>query len=45
MKFEKFGMIKRCVVEELLTIKEVGIITIAGFIAEVDDIRRFDSPK
>ena len=31
--------------EKLLAIKGVGIITIAGFIAEVGDIRRFDSPK
>lgn len=32
-------------VENLLAIKGVGSITIAGFIAEVGDIRRFDSPK
>ena len=32
-------------VENLLAIKGVGIITIAGFIAEVGDIRRFRSPK
>ena len=32
-------------VEKLLAIKGVGSITIAGFIAEVGDIRRFDSPK
>jgi len=32
-------------VEKLLAIKGVGIITIAGFIAEVGDIRRFHSPK
>lgn len=32
-------------VEKLLNIKGVGIITIAGFIAEVGDIRRFKSPK
>lgn len=32
-------------VEKLLSIKGIGIITIAGFIAEVGDIRRFDSPK
>lgn len=31
--------------EKLLAIKGVGSITIAGFIAEVGDIRRFDSPK
>ena len=32
-------------VEKLLAIKGVGSITIAGFIAEVGDIRRFKSPK
>ena len=32
-------------VESLLAIKGVGVITIAGFIAEVGDIRRFKSPK
>ncbi|MBR4776065.1 MAG: IS110 family transposase [Lachnospiraceae bacterium] len=32
-------------VENLLAIKGVGVITIAGFIAEVGDIRRFKSPK
>ena len=32
-------------VEKLLAIKGVGIITIAGFIAEVSDIRHFKSPK
>lgn len=32
-------------VEKLLAIKGVGIITIAGFIAEIGDIRRFKSPK
>lgn len=32
-------------VEKLLTIKGVESITIAGFMAEVGDIRRFDSPK
>ena len=32
-------------VEKLLAIKGVGSITIAGFIAEVGDIRRFHSPK
>lgn len=32
-------------VEKLLAIKGVGIITIAGFLAEVGDIRRFKSPK
>lgn len=32
-------------VEKLLAIKGVGSITIAGFIAEVGDIRYFGSPK
>ena len=32
-------------VENLLAIKGVGSITIAGFMAEVGDIRRFKSPK
>ena len=32
-------------VEKLLAIKGVGVVTIAGFIAEVGDIRRFKSPK
>lgn len=32
-------------VEKLLAIKGVGIITIAGFLAETGDIRRFKSPK
>lgn len=32
-------------VEKLRAIKGVGTITIAGFIAEVGDIRRFKSPK
>ena len=32
-------------VENLLAIKGVGSITIAGFLAEVGDIRRFKSPK
>ena len=31
--------------EKLLAIKGVGLITVAGFLAEVGDIRRFDSPK
>ena len=31
--------------EKLLAIKGVGTITIAGFIAEVGDIRRFKLPK
>jgi len=32
-------------VEKLLAIKGVGIVTVAGFLAEIGDIRRFDSPK
>ncbi len=31
--------------EKLLAIQGVGLITVAGFLAEVGDIRRFDSPK
>lgn len=31
--------------EKLLAIKGVGLITVAGFIAEVGDVRRFASPK
>lgn len=32
-------------VEKLLKIKGVGLATVAGFFAEVGDIKRFDSPK
>lgn len=32
-------------VEKLLAIKGVGLITAAGFLAEVGDVGRFDSPK
>ena len=32
-------------VEKLLAVKGVGIITVAGFLAEVGDIGRFTSPK
>lgn len=32
-------------VKKLLSIKGVGTVTIAGFIAEIGDIRRFKSPK
>lgn len=32
-------------VENLLAIKGVGFITVAGFLAEVGDVGRFDSPK
>lgn len=31
--------------DRLLAIKGVGLITVAGFLAEVGDVRRFDSPK
>jgi transposase len=31
--------------EKLLEIKGIGLVTVAGFIAEVGDINRFDSPK
>ena len=31
--------------DKLLAIKGVGFITVAGFLAEVGDVRRFDSPK
>ena len=32
-------------VEKLLAIKGIGLITVAGFLAEVGEIVRFDSPK
>ena len=32
-------------VAELLKIKGVGLVTVAGFLAEVGDMRRFDSPR
>ena len=32
-------------VEKLLTIKGIGHITVAGFLSEVGEIGRFDSPK
>jgi transposase len=32
-------------VAELLKIKGVGLVTVAGFLAEVGDLRRFDSPR
>lgn len=31
--------------EKLLAIKGIGIISVAGFLAEVGDLRRFESPK
>lgn len=31
--------------EKLLAVKGIGIITVAGFLAEVGDLRRFTSPK
>ena len=36
---------RRPVCQELLKIKGVGLITAAGFLSEVGDITRFDSPK
>jgi len=32
-------------IKELLAIKGIGIVTVAGFVAEVGDIRRFEHPK
>lgn len=32
-------------VEELLKIKGIGLVTVAGIFAEIGDIRRFDSPR
>lgn len=32
-------------VAAMMTIKGVGLVTVASFVAEVGDIRRFDSPK
>ena len=32
-------------VKKLLAIKGVGLITVAGFLAEAGDVKRFDSPK
>lgn len=32
-------------VANLLSIKGVGIVTVSGFLAEIGDVRRFDSPK
>ena len=32
-------------IEKLLAIKGVGLITVAGFLAEAGDVGRFDSPK
>lgn len=32
-------------VAELLKIKSIGLVTVAGFLAEVGDVRRFDSPR
>lgn len=31
--------------DKLMEIKEIGLITVNGFVAEVGDIRRFDNPK
>jgi len=32
-------------VKELIDIKGIGIVTVAGFVAEVGDIKRFENPK
>ena len=32
-------------IEKLLAVKGVGLITVAGFLAEVGDVGRFDPPK
>lgn len=32
-------------IDKLFAIKEIGIVTVSGFIAEVGDIGRFDNPK
>ena len=31
--------------KQMLAIKGIGLITVAGFLAEVGEVRRFDSPK
>lgn len=31
--------------EQMLVIKGIGIITVAGFLAEVGDVRRLESPS
>ncbi|PHU40749.1 IS110 family transposase [Pseudobutyrivibrio ruminis] len=31
--------------EQLLAIKGIGLITVAGFLGEIGDVRRFESPK
>lgn len=31
--------------EQMLAIKGIGIITVAGFLAEIGDARRFESPR
>jgi transposase len=31
--------------EQMLAIKGIGLITVAGFLAEVGDLRRFESPR
>lgn len=32
-------------VDKLMEIKEIGLVSVSGFIAEVGDIGRFDNPK
>ncbi|MDE6949855.1 MAG: IS110 family transposase [Lachnospiraceae bacterium] len=31
--------------DQMLAIKGIGVITVAGFLAEVGDMRRFESPR
>ena len=31
--------------EQMLAIKGIGVITVAEFLAEVGDVRRFESPR
>ena len=31
--------------EQMLATKGIGLITVAGFLSEVDDVRRFESPR
>lgn len=31
--------------EQMLALKGIGVITVAGFLAEVGDVRRFESPR
>ena len=31
--------------EQMLAIKDIGVITVAEFLVEVGDVRRFESPR